>query len=49
VGLEGLWWAYTTAAVASFLIGVAWFRRGTWTEGVIDDETEEPAAEPTDD
>jgi hypothetical protein len=32
--------------VVSFLLGVAWFRRGTWTEGVID---EEPAAEPTDD
>lgn len=45
-GVEGLWWAYTTAAVVSFLLGVAWFRRGTWTEGVID---EEPAAEPTDD
>ncbi|SNR22883.1 MATE family efflux transporter [Halorubrum vacuolatum] len=35
-GPEGLWWAYATAAVASFVIGVLWFLRGTWTEGVVD-------------
>lgn len=35
-GVEGLWWAYTTAAVVSFFLGTAWFLRGTWTEGVID-------------
>jgi Na+-driven multidrug efflux pump len=34
VGVEGIWWAYTTAAFASFLVAVAWFRRGTWREGV---------------
>ncbi len=48
-GVEGLWWAYATAAVVSFLLGVAWFRRGTWTEGVVDDSPEEPTTEPTDD
>jgi len=36
-GVEGLWWAYATAAVASFVVGVAWFLRGTWREGVIDE------------
>ena len=35
-GAEGLWWAYAFAAVASFLLGVAWFLRGTWQAGVID-------------
>nr|WP_303645767.1 MATE family efflux transporter [Haloparvum sedimenti] len=37
-GVEGLWWGYTAAAVASFAVGVAWFLRGTWKEGVIDGE-----------
>ncbi len=37
-GVEGLWWAYAASAVASFLIGVAWFLRGTWAESVIDDD-----------
>ena len=47
-GVEGLWWAYATAAIVSFLLGAAWFRRGTWTEGVIDDTTEEPTTESSD-
>jgi len=37
-GAAGLWWAYAFAAVASFLLGVAWFLGGTWREGVIDRE-----------
>jgi putative MATE family efflux protein len=37
-GVVGLWWAYATAAVASFAVGAAWFLRGTWTEGVVDGE-----------
>ncbi len=39
MGVDGLWWAYASAAVASFVVGVAWFLRGTWKEGVIDRET----------
>ncbi len=35
-GPEGLWWAYAAAAVASFVVGVLWFLRGTWAEGVVD-------------
>ncbi|MFW6317408.1 MAG: MATE family efflux transporter, partial [Halorubrum sp.] len=45
-GVVGLWWAYATAAVVSFAVGVAWFLRGTWTEGVVDGS--EGAAVPTD-
>ena len=36
-GVVGLWWAYATAAVVSFAVGVAWYLRGTWTEGVVDE------------
>ncbi|WP_425499735.1 MATE family efflux transporter [Halorarum halobium] len=36
VGVEGLWWSFALSALASFVVGVAWFLRGTWTEGVID-------------
>ncbi len=39
-GVAGLWWAYAAAAVASFVVGVAWFLRGTWREGVIEDDEE---------
>lgn len=49
-GVEGLWWGYTAAAVASFAVGVAWFLRGTWTEDVIDgEEASEGSAAATDD
>jgi putative MATE family efflux protein len=36
IGVEGIWWAYATAAFGSFLLAVAWFRRGTWREGVVE-------------
>ncbi len=36
MGVEGLWWAYAFSAVASFFIGVGWFLRGTWQEGVVE-------------
>jgi putative MATE family efflux protein len=36
---NGLWWALSFSSVASFLVGVAWFRRGTWREGVIEGES----------
>lgn len=47
-GVAGLWWAYATAAVVSFAIGVAWFLRGTWTEGVVDGADGEAVAPGTD-
>jgi len=40
-GPAGLWWGYAGAAVASFLVGVAWFDRGTWKEGVIEQDPPE--------
>ena len=36
MGASGIWWAYATAAFGSFLLAVAWFRRGTWREGVVE-------------
>jgi putative MATE family efflux protein len=36
MGPSGLWWAYALGAIASFALALAWFLRGTWTEGVID-------------
>jgi Na+-driven multidrug efflux pump len=41
-GAAGLWYAYAIGAIASFALGLAWFLRGTWTEGVIDREGEGP-------
>ena len=46
VGVEGIWWAYATAAFGSFLLAVAWFRRGTWREGVVETGAERPGPEP---
>lgn len=36
-GVDGIWWAFAVGMVAAFVVAVAWFRLGTWTEGVIDD------------
>ena len=44
-GVSGLWWAYATAAVVSFVVGVAWFLRGTWKEGVVDTDGEATAGD----
>jgi len=43
-GVTGLWWSYAAGAVLSFALGVAWFLRGTWREGVIDREGERDTA-----
>jgi putative MATE family efflux protein len=40
-GVEGIWWAFAVGMIAAFVVAVAWFRLGTWTEGVIDDESAE--------
>ena len=37
-GVAGLWWAYAVGALLSFVVAVFWFRRGTWTGGVVDSE-----------
>ena len=38
VDVNGLWWAMAASAVASFAVGVLWFHRGGWQEGVLNDE-----------
>jgi putative MATE family efflux protein len=55
-GAVGLWWAIAVASVTSFVVGVAWFARGTWKEGVIeadpragDEDVGEASVDVTDD
>jgi putative MATE family efflux protein len=36
VGVAGVWIAYAVSSFVSFLVAVVWFRRGRWTEGVVD-------------
>jgi putative MATE family efflux protein len=43
VDVNGLWWSMAVSAVASFVVCVAWFARGTWKEAIIEDE-EGPSA-----
>jgi putative MATE family efflux protein len=35
-GATGVWYAIALSNVLAMLAAVAWFRRGTWTEGVVD-------------
>lgn len=44
VGVEGIWIAFSVGATLSFLIAVAWFRLGHWTESVV--ETDDSAGSP---
>ena len=37
IGVVGIWLAYATGALLTFLVAVFWFRLGRWTEGVIED------------
>ncbi|WP_049988735.1 MATE family efflux transporter [Natrinema salifodinae] len=37
-GVVGIWWAFAVGMGAAFAVAVAWFRLGTWTEGVIEDD-----------
>ena len=46
IGVEGIWWAFSVGAFGTFLLAAAWFRRGTWREGVIEDG-EAPVPGPT--
>ena len=43
-GVEGIWWAFSFGMAASFVVAVGWFRLGTWTEGIIDDDSRAPDA-----
>jgi putative MATE family efflux protein len=37
IGVEGIWVAFAVGAILSFLIAVFWFRRGRWTDSIIDE------------
>ncbi len=37
IGVRGVWTAFAAGAFLTFIVAAAWFRRGRWTEGVIDD------------
>lgn len=34
IGVRGVWIAYVVGALASFVIGIVWFRLGRWTDGL---------------
>jgi putative MATE family efflux protein len=36
VNVVGLWWGMALSAIASFVVGVAWFHRGGWEEAVVE-------------
>ncbi|MFC6717555.1 MATE family efflux transporter [Natrialbaceae archaeon GCM10025810] len=36
-GVDGIWWSFAAGMVVAFAVAVAWFRLGTWTEGIIDE------------
>jgi putative MATE family efflux protein len=44
-GVAGLWWAFSFGAFASFIVAVAWFRLGTWEEGVLEKEQKPATAD----
>jgi putative MATE family efflux protein len=46
VGVTGVWAAFSVAAVVSFLVAVAWFRRGGWTDGVVGDRPRAGVGDP---
>jgi len=36
LGVAGIWWAFAVGATLSFVVGVVWFRLGTWKESVLE-------------
>ena len=47
-GTSGIWWAISFSMAISFVLGVLWFRLGTWTESIIQDDDEPVDLETTD-
>jgi Na+-driven multidrug efflux pump len=46
IGVTGIWVAFSSGALGSFLVAAYWFRRGRWTQGVIGDgRSETPVAD----
>jgi putative MATE family efflux protein len=42
IGVEGVWWAFSVGAFGSFVLAIAWFRRGTWREDIVEEREEPP-------
>jgi putative MATE family efflux protein len=38
IGVVGVWIGYAFGGLAAFIVAVLWFRRGNWTEGVLEDD-----------
>lgn len=49
IGVMGIWIGYGFGGLAAFLVAAAWFARGNWTAGVVEegDDRSEPALEGT--
>ena len=45
IGVIGIWLAFSVGAFLTFLVAVFWFRRGGWTEGIIETEEKDPVAD----
>jgi putative MATE family efflux protein len=43
VDVTGLWWSLVISSLLSFAVGVAWFHRGGWEEGLLEEGGERPA------
>jgi putative MATE family efflux protein len=37
-GAVGLWWSLSISGVVAFVVGVLWFYRGGWEEGVVEED-----------
>ncbi|MFC3957215.1 MATE family efflux transporter [Halovivax cerinus] len=49
LGVNGIWIAYSFGMAATFVVALAWFRFGDWTESVIEEESAEGGRERGDD
>ncbi|MFW6003300.1 MAG: MATE family efflux transporter [Halanaeroarchaeum sp.] len=43
IGVIGIWFGFAFGGLAAFVVAVFWFRRGGWTEGILEDERRAPA------
>jgi putative MATE family efflux protein len=44
-GAIGVWWGMAFASVVTFVVGVLWFRRGGWEEGLVEEDDEDAGSE----